>query len=952
MTLSARRQRRRTWWSTPRPRRSRRPATRSAGRSTAKQVEDLPDQRARLHQVPRPRPRRDRRPLGRDRLARLLRPLQRERQPRTLEQLPARRHRHERRLPQSSGHQRGRRLRHARDHPPRRSDRRGGRPLELRGRVRPQLAAPSSTSSPSRAPTSSTARSSSSSATTSSTRATSSTPKPDPQTAFRNNQFGGSLGGPIVKNKTFFYFAYEGQRERVGLNSTARVPDPREIAALGGATNPVIARLLARNPWPAPNRPLPLFDDTGAPNLFVTTRASNDVDSLIGKIDHSFNENNQLTGRYFFGNSDQSFPLAILAGNVLPGYNTVTPTTVHLVSRLVSQDLLATRRSTRLRFGYNRFDEGFFPEDADFDPVEHRPQHRRRRRATSACPSYASATTPSAPSPPIGSTLSVPRARVDTNWHFIDNFSWKLARPRPEDRLRVPPHDRRRLLRRGLSRPARLRLARRLPRRQSRAAAGRRAATRERDTFQNSHAAYLQDSFRATRRLTLNLGLRWDYFGVIGEKDDLLSNFDPQRGLVLVGTGGLERLYERDWNNFSPASRPRVGRDGQGQDGRARRLGALLRRLLAGLLRRANCPSTPSTPARPTTPSAPRRCSSPSRPSRRSSRASPSSPTSSTRTCSPSIRSLRTPYVQNFNLNVQQELCAQRRPAGRLRRLAGAKALPLSRHQSARQPLGLHRAAVRQRPVRALGRHVLLRQPAGDHGQLQLQRAADESHRARPARLHGDRQLHLVALDRQRLGRAGLRRQRHAARQQLPRRPRARQLQLRHPPPLRRRLQLRRAELRRSGIRVSARAGSSTASSRSARAARSTSTSSTTTTARASSSRARTSSATPSPAHPATSRFLNLSAFRVPCTLDPAGDGRAASCLPGTQHFGSLGRNSLRGPGYKNFDFSDLQDDAASPSASGCNCAPKYSTSSTTRTSPRPCCRASPRTPASTASTP
>ena len=105
-----------------------------------------------------------------------------------------------------------------------------------------------------------------------------------------------------------------------------------EIAALGGPTNPVIARLLARNPWPAPNRPLPLFDNSGAPNLFVTTPASNDVDSFIGKIDHSFNKDNQLTGRYFYGTSDQSFPLAILAGNILPGYNTMTPTTVHLVS--------------------------------------------------------------------------------------------------------------------------------------------------------------------------------------------------------------------------------------------------------------------------------------------------------------------------------------------------------------------------------------------------------------------------------------------------------------------------------------------------------------------------------------------------------------------------------------------------------------------------------------------
>src|SRR5690349_16262929 len=112
-------------------------------------------------------------------------------------------------------------------------------------------------------------------------------PEPDPQTQFRNNQFGGALGGPIVRNRTFFYFAYEGQRERVGLNSTARVPDPREISMLGGATNPVIARLLARNPWPAPTRPLDP-DDPSAPNLFVTTPASNDVDSLIAKIDHSF----------------------------------------------------------------------------------------------------------------------------------------------------------------------------------------------------------------------------------------------------------------------------------------------------------------------------------------------------------------------------------------------------------------------------------------------------------------------------------------------------------------------------------------------------------------------------------------------------------------------------------------------------------------------------------------
>ena len=251
-------------------------------------------------------------------------------------------------------------------------------------------------------------------------------PKPDPQTEFRNNQFGFALGGPVVRNKTFWFAAYEGQREDVGLNSVARVPDPREIAALGGAQNPVIARLLERRPWPAPNRSVALFDPQ--PNLFVTTPAKNDVNSLIAKIDHSFNQTNQITGRYYFGDSDQSFPLAILAGGVLPGFNTVTPTTVHLVSlsylRIISQT-----KVNEVRFGYNRFDEGFFPEDSDFDPRSiglntgiQGPQDFGlpfiRIRNDPVFGSQLSS---------LGATLSVPRARVDTNWHFIDNFSWKLT---------------------------------------------------------------------------------------------------------------------------------------------------------------------------------------------------------------------------------------------------------------------------------------------------------------------------------------------------------------------------------------------------------------------------------------------------------------------------------------------------------------------------------------------
>ena len=371
------------------------------------------------------------------------------------------------------------------------------------------------------------------------------------QDPFHNNQFGGSLGGPIVKNKTFFYVNYEGQRESGAQSGQSCVPDPRQIALDGGATNPVIAALLARNPYPAPNIVVP-YDptnpdfDTGCPtgnNLAISTRFQNRVDSMIAKIDHNFNSSNLLTGRYYFGDSDQSFPFAQLAGGLLPGFNTVTPTRVQLVA-LSYVKIINPTQVNEARLGWNRFVEGFFPEDHDFNPSS-----IGLNTGVTSPFDFGLPKTSVAGFSVIGATNSVPRSRVDANWHFIDSYSWKSGRHDVkfgyEFRRTTIQIIQNNTFRGKLSFGSLSSFLQGMT-----DSSGNKIAlgNTNRHTFQNNHGFYIQDSFRWTPRLTLNLGLRWDYFGVVGEKNNLFNRFDAATDATLP----VSQLYGKDFNNFAP----------------------------------------------------------------------------------------------------------------------------------------------------------------------------------------------------------------------------------------------------------------------------------------------------------------------------------------------------------------------------------------------------------------
>src|SRR4029453_3169009 len=71
----------------------------------------------------------------------------------------------------------------------------------------------------------------------------------------------------------------------------------------------------------------------------------------------------------------------------------------------------------------------------------------------------------------------------------------------------------------------------------------------------NKPSVFLQDDWRATSRLTINLGLRYDVFTPLTEEDDHLSNFDPSQGKLLVaGQDGVGRTAggKTDYSNHGP----------------------------------------------------------------------------------------------------------------------------------------------------------------------------------------------------------------------------------------------------------------------------------------------------------------------------------------------------------------------------------------------------------------
>ncbi len=192
----------------------------------------------------------------------------------------------------------------------------------------------------------------------------------------KQNQFGVTIGGPVRKNKDFFFGYYEGFRNRQGVTQSATVPsDAERNGDFSGLRDPQtgqpapLINYFTGQPFPGNQVPVPAQDPVArslvnfyphanaGPNLYVTTQTKRNTADQGGlRFDHSFNERDQLAFRYTRAVNSGVDPLSIAGANV-PGFPVGEDIGTH--SATVSEThLFSGTTSNVLRFGFfrNAFD--------------------------------------------------------------------------------------------------------------------------------------------------------------------------------------------------------------------------------------------------------------------------------------------------------------------------------------------------------------------------------------------------------------------------------------------------------------------------------------------------------------------------------------------------------------------------------------------------------------------
>ena len=396
---------------------------------------------------------------------------------------------------------------------------------------------------------------------------------------YQRNQFGFSAGGPVVRDRTFFFGDYEGRRVREGITRVTNVPDALERTGDFSRSGALAIDPFTQQPFPgnaiprerlspaglaiAALYPLPNRQDAG--QNFVSSPSQRDRDDHFdARLDHRLRPSDDLAFRYSFGDRYLYEPFSESSLTAIPGFGTNVPRRAQNVmareTHIFSPTLL-----NELTLGFGRVSAGSFQENLgrSINRAVGLPETSSNPRdfglGLISINGYSN----------IGDESNNPQHGTSDIYQFSDTVAWVRGRHLVKagaDLRRIQQNAYRDEMARGylsflgMTGNALAELLMGLP---------SLTGVAHLDNYQHlrAHAAYFfaQDTWHARPDLTVSLGVRYEYNSPPVDAADRANVYDPAtQALIGVGTAGIPRGgYLPDRNNFAP----RIGvawRPGQG----------------------------------------------------------------------------------------------------------------------------------------------------------------------------------------------------------------------------------------------------------------------------------------------------------------------------------------------------------------------------------------------------
>lgn len=375
-------------------------------------------------------------------------------------------------------------------------------------------------------------------------------------------QYGGSFGGRLVPDKLFYFGSFEGQMYTVGNALSGNVPTSAPINSgpndTGAGCRPGVttgncnisvadatADLVAQNPGFTVN-PLSAYllgfytpNSSQGKGVALTFPNTNSSKNALGKLDYHLSDRNALSGSYFFGNDTI---VGMDSNELLPQFRTK----VHSRAQALSSHWAWTPSSSwanEVRGGFTHYVLQIIPNDTTF---KYTINTGVTNPLLSGIPNIRISGFTE-----LGAFHNFPKiVGPDKVYDFID----QVSNLRGKHSFKFGGEIRRDLVHQATYRGGRGRilftsLENFLAGAPSNA--GFLAGDPTRNISQWLYAGYAQDDWRITKKITLNLGLRYEFQGVPTEAKNLFGNWEPSVGFEQVGKN-ISSLYNSDRRNFSP----------------------------------------------------------------------------------------------------------------------------------------------------------------------------------------------------------------------------------------------------------------------------------------------------------------------------------------------------------------------------------------------------------------